>query len=200
MNAEREAAKAAQYIADREAAVAAQQIYEGHRTAALAVVEAMHHNHAIACDLDGLGQIVAAFRRVALHGDRVSISSAQRVAAEARAQVALPTDEEIAAAADHLLAEMEAAMNGGAAAAAAAELGPELPTPIQEDEPPAMTDAEREAHDAAQKAEALAEALGRRGKAPVESTAPAPALVIKQKPPIAKPGRGRGFAYKGDAS
>jgi hypothetical protein len=47
-------------------------------------VDQMHYNLAAGCDLAGLEQLAKALDRVALHGDRIAVSTARRVAHEER--------------------------------------------------------------------------------------------------------------------
>jgi hypothetical protein len=105
-----------------EASLVRRDRYGGLKARLERLTERMHPALADGCDLEGLEAVADALERVALHGDRIEVTSAQRVAAERRA----------------------------AEAAVAVE------------------------------------------------ASPAPQLVVKQRPPVARPGRGRGFRLRED--
>lgn len=182
---------------------AAQERYLGLRARLHSTVRRMHYNLARVTDLDGLDRLATALERVALHGDRISVSTAQAEAARVRA----------AAAQAALRADAEAAPAMGGHGAGVSALPPTFGGPIQA--PLGATPSEAEVY--AMVGEPLVEpvlgpvpAVVEPVIGPVEDSAalaaPAPLsppaaplepLVVKQKPPIARKGRTRGFVSKG---
>lgn len=148
------------------------------------IVDAMHPNMARNTDLDGLDALEGALRKVALKGDRIEIKSAQRVALDAKA----------AAPAAPLL-NPEGAEDLEAEAALLGNRHADLMPPAEEAADAATRGMPPMSAEIAE-VKAAAAAL----RAQHEADAAAPVLVVKQKPPIAKPGRGRGFVYKGDGA
>jgi hypothetical protein len=144
-------------LSAREVQLRLEDRYLGLKARLERVVERMHPVMGHAADLDGLEAIADALDRVALHGDRIEVTSAQRVAADRRrAEV----EQDVAALSGrerHEPLPVEAVMVEEGAGLPPAEAGS------------------------------------------LERT-PGAVLVVKQRPPVARPGRGRGFRLKGEGA
>ena len=172
--------------------IAQVEVYHALKSRLELTLAAMHYNLAGSTDLTGLEQLATALERVICCGDRISVGTAQGVAAANRAA------ERAAAAEAALLALPD--LNGSSAhgvgvSALPAALGGPLEAPIglpggmALDNEQLLAEGEILLDEPAPPA-ALASPLS-------PPAPPLPPLVVKQKPPIAKPGRGRGFVYTG---
>jgi hypothetical protein len=153
--------------------------YAAAQTRLTQLAERMHHNLAEQTDLDGLERLVAVLERVALSGDRVEVTTAQAIGAKLRAA---------AAGAGDVSGAMPATPPG---VAAGGEIVADLASISGEEGVPTSDAEQRPGREPGNEAASTGSAVtSAASDGPAAGT---PVVVLKQQPPVSKPGRKRGW-------